>query len=121
ATAYVSVGNWSQNDPLIPFTINTALPTISLDRTTAEAEARVTAMAYTINSKPTNELWLNARFRSYDYDNRTPVFHLDKTVTYDTTVAAFAEGGTTPYSYKRKTFDADASLTPLKYAALRAG
>jgi len=78
-------------------------------------------MAYTINSKPTNELWLNARFRAYDYDNRTPVFHLDKTVTYDTTVAAFAEGGTTPYSYKRKTFDADASLTPLKYAALRAG
>ena len=25
ATAYVSVGNWSQNDPLIPFTINSAL------------------------------------------------------------------------------------------------
>src|ERR1700674_72942 len=28
ATAYISVGNWSQNDSLIPFTINSTLPTI---------------------------------------------------------------------------------------------
>jgi MtrB/PioB family decaheme-associated outer membrane protein len=121
ATAYVSIGNWSQNDPLIPFTINSTLPTIALDRTSADAQARVTAMAYTLNSRPSNVLWLNARFRSYDYDNRTPVFHLTRTVTYDTSVAAFAEGGTSPYSFKRRTFDADASLTPVKYAALRAG
>lgn len=121
ATAFVSIGTWSQNDPLIPFTINAALPSIALDRPTAEAEARVTAMAYTFNTRPTNFLWLNARFRSYDFDNRTPVFHLASTVSYDTSVAAFAEGGTSPYSFKRRTFDADASLTPLTYAAFRVG
>src|SRR5262249_18478271 len=113
--------NWSQNDPIVPFTINSALPTIPLDRLTANAEARVTAMAYTLNSRPADALWLNARFRSYDYDNRTPVFQVTRTVVYDTSVAPFAEGGTSPYSYKRRTFDADASLTPLKYTALRAG
>lgn len=121
ATAYVSIGNWSQNNPLVPFTINSALPVIPLDRPTAQAEARVTAMAYTLNSKLTNDLWLNARYRSYDYDNRTPVFKVTRTVTYDTSVTTFPEGGTSPYSYKRRTFDADASLTPVRYAALRAG
>lgn len=121
ATAYVSVGNWSQNDPLIPFTINSTLPTIQLDRPTADAEARVTAMTYAFTSKPTSLLWFSARYRSYDFDNRTPVFHVANTVAYDSTVEAFAEGGTSPYSVNRRTFDADASLTPNRYAGFRVG
>jgi MtrB/PioB family decaheme-associated outer membrane protein len=121
ATAYLSVGNWSQNDPLIPFTTNTALPTIPLDRTSAEAQARVTAMTYAFTSKPTDLLWFSARFRSYDFDNRTPVFHVANLVAYDTTVEAYANGGTSPYSVTRRTFDADASLTPTRYAAFRVG
>ncbi len=121
ATAYVSVGNWSQNDPLIPFTTNTTLPTIPLDRQTAEADARVTAMTYAFTSKPTSLLWFSARYRSYDFDNRTPVFHVANTVAYDTAVESFAEGGTSPYSIDRRTFDADASLTPTRYVALRVG
>ena len=121
ATAYLSVGNWSQNDPVIPFTINSTLPTIALDRTTADAQARVTAMTYSFTSKPANPLWFSARYRSYDFDNRTPVFHLANTVAYDSAVAAFADGGTSPYSLTRRTFDADASLTPSRYAAFRVG
>jgi Putative outer membrane beta-barrel porin, MtrB/PioB len=121
ATAYVSVGKWSQNDPLIPFTVNSALTTIPLDRATAEAEARVTAMAYAFTSRPLDAVWFNARYRSYDFDNRTPVFNVANTVAYDTSVAAFAEGGTSPYSFTRRTFDADASFTKLRYAALRVG
>ncbi|HWW82612.1 MAG TPA: MtrB/PioB family outer membrane beta-barrel protein [Vicinamibacterales bacterium] len=121
ATAYVSVGNWSQNDQLIPFTNNSTLPTIPLDRTTADAQARVTAMTYSFTSKPTNGLWFSARYRSYDFDNRTPVFHVANTVAYDSTVEAFAAGGTSPYSLTRRTFDADASLTPFPYTALRVG
>ena len=50
ATAYLSVGNWTQNDALIPFTINTALAQpIPLDRPTADASARVTAMTYSVH------------------------------------------------------------------------
>jgi MtrB/PioB family decaheme-associated outer membrane protein len=119
ATAYISIGNWSQNDPLIPFTINSALPPIALDRPTADVQARVTSMAYTFNSRPTSMLWLNARFRSYDFDNRTPVFHVTNTVNTDTSVAA--SDGTSPYAYTRRTFDADASLTPVAHAAFRVG
>lgn len=121
ATAYVSLGNWSQNDPLVPFTTNTALPQIPLDRATADTSARVTATAFAFNSRPRNDVWLNARFRSYDFDNRTPLFHLANTVAYDTSVAAFAEGETSPYSFIRKAFDFDASWTPITFAAFRAG
>jgi MtrB/PioB family decaheme-associated outer membrane protein len=121
ATAYVSVGSWSQNDALIPFTINSTLASPTLDRQTAEADARVTSTNFTFNTRPTQTLWLNARFRSYDFDNRTPVFHVPTTVSYDTTVAPFAEGGTIPFSFSRKTLDADASWTPLTNAAFRAG
>jgi MtrB/PioB family decaheme-associated outer membrane protein len=121
ATAYLSAGNWTQNDILIPYTINTALPTIPLDRTTADTQAHVTSMNYTFSSRPSNSVWFSARYWSYDFENRTPEFHVNQTVTYDTTVATFAEGGTSPYSLNRKTFDADVSFTPWKHSAFRAG
>jgi MtrB/PioB family decaheme-associated outer membrane protein len=121
ATAYISVGSWSQNAPLVPFTINGILPLIPLDRATADAQARVTSMNYSFNSRPVDTVAFTARYRSYDFDNRTPVFHVGNTVSYDTTVAAFAEGGTSPYSLTRRTFDADVSVTPVKYSAFRAG
>src|SRR5262245_56427898 len=50
ATAYLSLGQMSQNDALIPFTINTALVSPPLDRATADAKARVTAMNYSFTS-----------------------------------------------------------------------
>ena len=121
ATGYVSLGSWTQNATLLPFTTNTALPVIPLDRPTADAEARVTATAFSFNSRPARTLWVNARFRSYDFDNRTPVFRVDNTVAYDTAVEAFAEGGTSPYSFTRKTVDVDVSYTPIAHAAFRAG
>jgi MtrB/PioB family decaheme-associated outer membrane protein len=121
AMAYLSVGNWSQNDPLIPFTMNSTLPPIPLDRPTADAQARVTAMTYSFTSRPASALWVSARYRAYDFDNRTAVFHVANTVSYDTSEGPFAYGGTSPYSLTRRTFDADASLTPVPYTALRAG
>lgn len=120
-TAYISLGNWTQDNLLIPFTVNSALPSIPLDRTTSDAQARVTSMNYSFNSRPTNEVSFTARYRLYDFDNRTPVFHVARTVAYDTSVAAFPEGGTSPYSINRKTFDAEVSLTPLRYSSFRAG
>jgi MtrB/PioB family decaheme-associated outer membrane protein len=121
ATAYVSIGNWSQNDPLIPFTINSQLPVIPLDRTTADAKAVVTATNVNFTSRPTSMVWFSVRYRSYDFDNQTPVFHVANTVGYDTAVESFAPGSTSPYSYSRRTLDADVSLTPITYAAFRVG
>jgi len=121
ATAYISIGNWSQNEALVPFTINTALPVIPLDRTTADASALVTAMHYNFTTRPTDKVTFMARYRSYDFDNRTPEFHVTQTVSYDTSVATFAEGATSLYNFNRKNFDAELSYTPLPHTALRAG
>jgi len=121
ATAYISIGNWTQDNPLIPFTVNSALPVIPLDRQTTAADARVTSTNFTFSSRPVDTVLLTACYRSYDYDNRTPVFHVANTVAYDTTVEAFADGGTSPYSINRKTFYADASYTPTRYSALGVG
>jgi MtrB/PioB family decaheme-associated outer membrane protein len=120
ATAYLSIGNWSQNQTLIPFTVNSALTSPTLDRATADAKAKVTGTAFSFNTRAFEDLALNARFRTYDFNNQTPVFNVTQTVSYDTSVAAFAPGTNTIYSFTRKTFDADASWTGLHYAALRA-
>src|SRR4029079_3247385 len=118
---YVSLGRWSTNNTLIPFTINGALTSPPLDRTTADTRVDVTSTAFTVNSRPTNGLWLNARFRSYDFDNRTPVFNVANTVSYDTTVAPYDHGGTSPFSFTRKLTDVDASWMPFRMGAFRAG
>jgi MtrB/PioB family decaheme-associated outer membrane protein len=121
ATGYISIGNWTQDNALIPFTVNSALPVIPLDRPTSDARARVTSMNYTVSSRPVDTVLLTARYRTYDFDNRSPVFNVVNTVAYDTTVAPFVEGGTSPYSINRKTFYADASYTPTRYSAFLVG
>jgi MtrB/PioB family decaheme-associated outer membrane protein len=122
ATAYVSVGTMSQNDPLLPMTVNSQLPVVPLERTTAEAEARITAMNYSVTSRPTNTLWFSARYRQYQFDNRTPVFETaNGYINYDTAYTATLVHESEPLGYTRHTFDADMSYSPVTYLGLRAG
>lgn len=121
ATAYVSVGTWLQDAELVPHTINTAITPIPLPRQTAEAEARIVSMLYRVTSRPTRMLWLSGQFRSYDYDNRTPHFAVDEYVRLDGNVATSATGGSEPFDLARHFIDMDASLTPFRFVAFRAG
>lgn len=121
ASASVTVGTWRQDEALLPFTINPNLPVLPLDRPTAEGEVRTLAMSYNVTSRPSRYVWLNARFRYYDFDNRTPEFHLTQRVTYDTNVGASPVPETEIFSYTRHNFDADASFTPLPFSAIRVG
>ena len=121
AYSYVSVGSWLQNEALLPFTINTAIAPLPLSRPTAEAEARIVAMNYRVTSRPTQKLWLNAQFKSYDYDNRTPRFLESQYVGLDSTVVTSATGGSEPFGFIRHFVDVDASYTPLTVAAVRLG
>jgi MtrB/PioB family decaheme-associated outer membrane protein len=121
AFAYVSVGTWLQDADLLPHTINSAIQPIPLPRNTAEAEARVTAMNYRVTSRPTSMLWFSGQFRRYDYDTRTPHFEVDQYVRLDQNVATSATGGSHPFSYTRNFADFDASFTPWRFVALRAG
>jgi len=121
AFAYVSLGTWLQNERLLPHTINTAISPIPLARETAEAEALVTSMMYRFTSRPLPMLWLNAQYRMYDYDNRTPHFPVTQYVRLDGNVATSATGGSEPFEMTRHFVDVDVSVTPYRYLALRAG
>lgn len=120
ATAYVSIGEQSQNAALIPFTVNGAIAPIQLPRPTAEAKARVTAMSYALTSRPTDLLSFTARYRQYGWDNRSTPFEVEQVVNFDTSVATVEEGPRL-VGYTRRSFDAEGSVFPVDHLTLRFG
>jgi MtrB/PioB family decaheme-associated outer membrane protein len=119
ANASISVGSWKQNDTLQPATLNSALPVVPLERGSAEAEARVVGMNYNVNSRPVPYLWLNGRYRYYDYDNRTPHFTIQNMVVGDASLGAREES--LRMRFERHNVDLDASVTPWAFTALKVG
>jgi len=117
----VSIGAWDQDAPLLPYTINTAIPVIPLDRLTAQARALVTAFTVNLVSRPTDATWFNVRVRRYDFDNRTPIFHVTNYVRFDQVIEPSQLGQNQPFGYTRDAIDVDASFTVLPYTALRVG
>ena len=71
-TGFFSYGLWSNNEPLQPFTINSALPPIALPRANADAEAHVFSTNLNLTSHPTTDWRFGARFRNYTYANQMP-------------------------------------------------
>jgi MtrB/PioB family decaheme-associated outer membrane protein len=120
AAGYVSYADMLQNDPLQPFTVNPAFGTVPLPRDTAEAKARVTSMNYSFTSRPTSILWFSARYRQYDFDNRTEEFVATRWVNYDSSLSTTPLTNE-PAGYTRHTFDGDASVSPWRYVGFRAG
>jgi MtrB/PioB family decaheme-associated outer membrane protein len=120
AVAYLSVGNQSNNTPLIPFTINSALTSPTLSRTTADLTARVTAMNFSFTSRPVNPIWFSARYRQYRFDNRSNPFVVTQGVSYDSSVTTLNTESDL-FGYTRHTFDADVSYSPLMYVGIRGG
>jgi MtrB/PioB family decaheme-associated outer membrane protein len=120
ATAFVSVASMTNNNPLLPYTINTALQSPALFRPTSDVSARVTAMNYTFTSRPVSTLWFSARYRQYDFDNRTVPFQTVNSVNYDTAIVALNQSSE-PFGSIRHTFDADATYSPVRHVGFRAG
>lgn len=118
-TAAISIGRADQNEPLPAATINTALVAPPLERATAEARANVVSMVYGLNSRPLENVWLNARYRYYDYANKTPI--LDTVAVVGDWTVGTAHWETEPLSVSRHTLDLDASFTPHRYIAFGTG
>lgn len=119
-TAYVSYSALSDNQALIPFTVNSAIASPTLARQTADANARVTAMNFNFTSRPVNELWFNVRYRQYDFNNRTAPFVVTQAVSYDYTLST-VNRVSDPLGFTRHTFDADASYSPVSFIGVRGG
>jgi len=121
ATASVSSGHWFQDEQLLPFTINTALATPSLERTSVEGEAAVTSALLRYTARPNRWVWVNASYRLYDFDNKTPHLAVPQQIKYDQAVQTATLPETEPLSFTRALFEADASFTPFRHGALRTG
>ena len=128
ASAFVSVGSLKDaGDVLLAQTVNTfnlnAGTIQPLPRNLVNGEARTVSANLSFSTRPTARTEATIRFRSYDYDNRTPVFVLPQRVSYDNSPgsATYSRlgGGTSPlvvetepFGVVRRTFDADFRLKP---------
>ncbi|HEY6509651.1 MAG TPA: MtrB/PioB family outer membrane beta-barrel protein [Vicinamibacterales bacterium] len=110
-TGLVSHGVWTNDGPLQPFTINAALPQLSLPRATSEAVVQVTSANLSLVSRPVNDWRLAARLRLYDFNNETTPLALPQMVSYDTAVRATPTGGPELFARNRATMSADATWT----------
>lgn len=119
ALAAVSVGRASQDEALVPATSNTALVAPPLMRSTADARADILSMVYGLNSRPVENVWLNARVRYFDYDNKTPHFEAIQLVGDWSVGSNLWE--TEPLSVRNRSIDLDASFTPVNYLAFGIG
>ena len=119
ATAAISIGRANQNEPLVAPTINSALVAPPLERSSAEARGDIVSMVYGLNSRPIDGVWLNARYRYYDYTNKTP--HFETVAIVGDWAVGTALWETEPISQTRHTADLDASCSPLPYVAFGVG
>ena len=120
-TAYAAFGQGRNTADLLPHTINTAIASPTLARTSAEAESQMTIMNFTAAMRPASKLYLNARYRYADVDIQTPVFERNNgSVSYDSSLKT-SSPPSEYHSVKRSTFDVDASFSVAPYTALKAG
>ena len=115
----VAFGWARQNETLMPHTINSALVSPPVPRTTAETSGQTASTYLAFNSRPVNRLTVSARHRFYQFDNDTPTFHRTGTVSYDTS-ARVGESESLYYSISRHTLDVDAT-TALGPASWKVG
>ena len=120
-TGFVSFGSWTNNEPLQPFTINSALPQLPLLRTTTEGQADVFSTNLNLVSRPTSDWRFSARVRHYGYDNKTPQTTIAQYVSYDSSIATSPTNGPLLYGHDRTNIDTDASYTGFHPIALTVG
>ncbi|MEO5819910.1 MAG: MtrB/PioB family outer membrane beta-barrel protein [Vicinamibacteraceae bacterium] len=120
-TASVSRSQWLQDAEILPFTINSALTSPPLERSTVEGEAAVTSAMVRFTSRPSRWAWFNATVRNYDLDNRTPVLEVPNQIKYDQAPQVAAVPETEPLSFSRAIVDLEGSFTPWRHGAIRVG
>jgi hypothetical protein len=126
----VAFTRMSQNDPLIPWTINPVLQTpaifaafpnlASLPRATAQARVDGINAVLNFSTRP-NQFWgLTARYRYNDHDNRTPPFNGTEYVRVDA-VPEDTGGFSEPFDIVENLADVNVHFNVLPYSTLRIG
>jgi hypothetical protein len=97
----------------MPQTINTTNTPAPLPRSVIDGEARTVGTNFSFVSRPTQNTDVSILFRTYDYDNRTPVFSTSQMIPYDNAPTNLSSPvSTEAFGVLRHTFDADFKFLP---------
>lgn len=107
-TADVNVGRWTQNDAFIPYTSNAAISTPPLPARSLNGKVNTTGATLQLTSTPITNLNLSARWRYYDFDNRSPRIVFPGYVRFDAVLEPIGRISV-PYSYKTSRGDLTAT------------
>ncbi len=119
-TGNLAIGVWRQDATLLPFSSNTTLPQNVVPRSTADTDVRRISANVVVNSRPSPSWGINARYRLYDFDNRTPLFDIPLEQVFDAGAGPI-DSPPTAWSHRRNYFDATASYFGLRYATFNVG
>ena len=128
-SAAVSYGAFSQNQKLLPFTINTAIPAsdpnaanaLSPPRETAMAKAHIGSLDLTLSSRLMRSVYLTAGFRYYDFANKTEALDIPTGYARVDQVWEDVPVAVEPYSFSRTRLFGDLSVNLLKDTTLMIG
>jgi hypothetical protein len=120
----------SQNEALIPWTINPAIANATvyqqfpelaaLPRATAEASVHGMNALVNFTSRPNRLFGLTARYRFNDHRNLTPMFDAREYVRFDA-VPEETGGETEQFDIRQNTVDINATFSPFTYTSFRIG
>jgi MtrB/PioB family decaheme-associated outer membrane protein len=128
-TASISPGWLRQNDPLLPYTTNTAINTCGdgtqactslavLPAPSLAGDKQTLAMNYTLVTTAWKSFELKAAYRHYDYNNNTPVLSL---TPVEGDAAAPTTADTTPFGFNRKNLELTGNWYFGKKSSLKVG
>jgi MtrB/PioB family decaheme-associated outer membrane protein len=128
-SAAVSYALFSQNEKLLPFTINTAIPgsdpnavnALSPPRETAMAKAHISSLDLTLSSRLAKSVHLAAGFRYYDFADRTEELSIPTGYARIDQVWENVPIAVEPYSYTRTRLFGDLSVDLFKNTSIAVG
>ncbi len=129
-TADAQVGRWSQNEPFIPFTTNTAIAlpdgrdatnVSSLPAGSLDGKIDVLALNGFFSTRVGDDLRLNARYRLYQVENKTPRIRFEEGYTRFDAVWEDIPRITVPNAFDSSYLDAYATYDLGSKAGLEVG
>lgn len=118
-----SYGIRLQDDSFVPHTINSVLatnPALALPADSLEGDVRTLLGNIQLTSRPLRDVSLTARYRYYDYDNKTPVLVFPARVRTDQTLLIETHQNE-PYEYTKQNGSADVRWRIIAPVALKGG
>jgi MtrB/PioB family decaheme-associated outer membrane protein len=128
-SAAASLGTFSQNQKLLPFTVNTAIPAsdplaagaLSAPRESAMAKANITSLDLTLNSRLMESIYLTAGVRYYDFANKIEELDIPNGYTRMDQVWEAIPHTVEPYSFTHSRLFGDLTYNVFKNTSVRVG